>query len=103
MVTSYYWDGNTEIVQEDGDAISDRAIRLSLSLPVRVSRPLWSFNTSYTISARLYNDREDNDDISQNLSLGALVLAAIVWIVIYLMPPRMALPTSARRTDEPSP
>ncbi|MHB8902997.1 MAG: prolipoprotein diacylglyceryl transferase family protein, partial [Thermoguttaceae bacterium] len=31
--------------------------------------------------------------ISQNLSLGALGLAAIFWVVIYLVPPRIALPT----------
>jgi hypothetical protein len=67
---SYYWDGNTEIVQEDGETTSDRAIRLSLSLPVRVSRPLWSFNTSYSISGRVYNEREDSNDVSQSLSLG---------------------------------
>lgn len=67
---SYYWDGNTEIVEEDGETTSDRAIRLSLSLPVRVSRPLWSFNTSYSISGRVYNEREDSNDISQSLSLG---------------------------------
>ncbi len=32
--------------------------------------------------------------ISQNVSLAALVVAAILWVVLYLTPPRLAFPTS---------
>ncbi len=68
---SYYWDGNPQIVDpETDDASGDQAIRLSLSLPLRVSRPLWSFTSAYTISGRVYAEQDDDNEVFHSLSLG---------------------------------